>query len=229
MLVFDLDGTISDPLEGMAKSINHALEHFGYPKRTFAELAKYVGPPLSKSFVEMTGVDDPSPLIAKYRERYSETGYAENVMYAGMKEVLIRLRNAGAPMAMCTAKPEVFTRKILAMFGIADFFPILSCHPVGLLGIPKGEQLRQMMVDGAIDDKAVMIGDRDVDIIAAKQNGLASCGVLWGYGARQELETHSPTYLARAPEDILTIPLANAFLGNRGYGTSAPRCAKPEA
>ncbi len=128
-LLFDLDGTLSDPLEGIARSINYALTSFGYNPRDINELAAYVGPPLDETLKELTGSSEGThlqELIAKYRERYGEIGYAENILYPEVKDVLAKLQQAEVSMAVCTSKREDFAKRILELFDLQDYFLFIS-------------------------------------------------------------------------------------------------------
>ena len=208
VVVFDLDGTISNPLLGFARSINHALQLQGLPARAPTDLARFIGPPLYESAVELTGSADPTRhnrLIADYRRRYGEQGYAENTLYDGMPEALAALRDAGCTLGLCTSKRSDFAEKILGLFGLRELFAFVSG---GDIGVHKWQQLEALRSAGAVDDTSVMVGDRDVDIAAAHRNGLRACGVLWGFGSREELAAERPGHLAGAPSELVPLLLA---------------------
>ncbi len=208
VVIFDLDGTISDPLLGFARSINHALRLQELPERAPADLARFIGPPLYESAVELTGSTDPTRhnrLIADYRRRYGERGYAENTLYDGIPEALAALRGAGCTLGLCTSKRADFAEKILVRFGLRELFAFVSG---GDIGVHKWQQLEALRSAGAVDGTSVMVGDRDVDITSAHRNGLRACGVLWGFGSREELEAERPWHLAGAPSELVTRLLA---------------------
>jgi phosphoglycolate phosphatase len=207
LVLFDLDGTLTDPLEGIGRSINHALVHFGYAERPLGELAWCIGPPLVDSFPILSGNPDPAhthELILKYRERYSVTGYAENIVYAGIAELLEALSARGVAMAVCTSKKEEFAEQILQLFGLRQHFRFVS----GGAGQPKWEQMAALREKGLVGERSLMVGDRVFDMHAAHKNGLAAAGVLWGYGSREELEAESPQFLCEKPEDLLKVVLS---------------------
>jgi phosphoglycolate phosphatase len=194
-LLFDLDGTISNPLEGIGRSTNYALESLGYKTHPLADLAKYIGPPLDETFKTITGSTDDveiSALIAKYRERYAEVGYAENTLYPGIEAAINALAEHGVLMALCTSKRQDFADKILRMFDLRSKFQFISG---GDVGTRKWQQIESLLADKAVGPQALMIGDRAVDLTAAHKNGLGSVGVLWGFGSRAELESESPSHL----------------------------------
>jgi phosphoglycolate phosphatase len=202
LILLDLDGTLSDPLLGIGRSINYALAHFGHTEREIEELAPYIGPPLDHSFSVLTGIDVPQELakyVAKYRERYREIGYAENTLYPGVAETLRDLHDAGVPLGLCTTKLADFGEKILTLFGLRQYFRFVSG---GDVGIHKWQQIEGLLKDGHIKQSSVMVGDRAFDIVAAHRNGLHAAGVLWGYGSREELENERPRYLLASPEEF---------------------------
>ena len=203
VILFDLDGTLSDPLVGIGRSINYALSHFGYPKLPLSQLAAHVGPPLDQAFMSITGSSSSTMvagLVAKYRERYGEIGYSENILYPGIPQVVRRLADAGMTLGVCTSKRVDFAEKILELFGLRAYFNFVSG---GEIGMHKWQQIRALLEQGAVTQSTVMIGDRAVDITAALRNGLHAAGVLWGYGSRQELEAEQPRYLFSTPAELL--------------------------
>ncbi|GGP26314.1 HAD family hydrolase [Silvimonas amylolytica] len=202
-ILFDLDGTLSDPLEGIANCMNHALVHFGYPARSKAELSRYVGPPIDINFGKETGSKDPehiAALIERYRERYAIYGHLENQLYGGVPGMLDGLAAAGIPMAVCTSKRADFAEKILVHFGLSDYFRFVDG---GDIGIHKWQQIAALRAANKIPANTLMVGDRGVDLIAAHRNGLASAGVLWGYGSLDELAAQKPRYLFDQPAQLL--------------------------
>ena len=204
-LLFDLDGTISDPLDGIARSFNYALSFLGYDEMPTANFAQYIGPPLDESFKIITGINDETTInafISKFRERYFDVGFSENELYPGIAESLNELSSQNVSMAICTSKRQDMAEKILNLFEIQGHFQFVSG---GDVGIQKWQQIESLLNEGAIGHNAVMIGDRDIDLTAAHKNGIRSAGVLWGYGSREELEDQTPLCLFSKPSDILKI------------------------
>jgi len=205
LVLFDLDGTLSDPLPGIARSINYALAHFGYRERDPSEIAAYVGPPLDQTLRSLTGVrsaDRVAALVDKYRERYGEVGYSENVLYPGIADVLQALADAGVPLALCTSKRADFAEKILRRFGIRPHFVFVSG---GDIGIEKAQQIAALCEQRVAGPRTLMIGDRAGDLAAAHVNGLQAGGALWGYGSRAELEAENPRYVFASPAELRTL------------------------
>jgi phosphoglycolate phosphatase len=207
-LIFDLDGTLSDPAVGIGRSLNYALDALGYRCLTTAEVCPLVGAPLDWAFRQVVpdaSDDTVLALVAKYRERYGDIGYAENLLYPGIAEALTQLSADSVRMGVCTSKRVDFAERILDMFGLRGHFSFVSG---GDVGVAKRAQLRTLVEQHEVARTSIMIGDRAVDIEAARANGLAAVGVLWGYGAGAEL-------LAAAPDRILRSPAELVFFGHQ--------------
>lgn len=208
-LVFDLDGTISDPAVGIGRSINYALEHFGYATIADDTVSQYIGPPLDVSFKSITGNTSPdhvAALVAKYRERYADVGYSENLLYPGVSEALDALTSDCVPIGLCTSKRVDFAESILQLFGLRHHFHFLSGGEIGVL---KKQQLAALLAERTISPASIMIGDRAVDIDSAKSNNMRSVGVLWGHGSMEELQAAGPGQLLEAPHQL--VDLKNAI------------------
>ena len=204
-VVFDLDGTLSDPGVGIERSLNHALVSFGYRRLAPGKVATFIGPPLDQVFRSLVGaVGDKriGDLIAKYRERYADVGYAENVIYPGITKALQTLFDDGVVLGICTSKRADFAERILQRFGIREHFHFVSG---GDMGVAKADQLACLVRERRVDASSIMVGDRAVDIAAAKANGLASAGVLWGFGSADELRAAAPSVLVASPEELTEV------------------------
>src|SRR5579872_1686405 len=145
LVLFDLDGTLSDPREGIARSINYSLTHFGYKPVDPSRLGAMSGPPLDEAFSTITGANSEvslRALVGKYRERYAEIGYSENVLYPGIADALATLSKMGVTMAVCTSKRTDIAEKILEMFGLRDYFRYVDG---GDVGIQKWQQVEELI------------------------------------------------------------------------------------
>ena len=204
-LVFDLDGTISDPSLGITRSFNHALRSHGLPEVPDELIQQEIGPPLDETFLKLapgTSARDVGALISTYRQRYSEIGYSENTLYPEIPPALEQLKQIGIPLGVCTSKRRDFAIKILSLFGLGGYFDFVDG---GDVGISKQSQLAGLVQCQDIDDRAIMIGDRSVDILSARANGLRAVGVLWGFGDYQELSEASPFRIISKPEELCEI------------------------
>jgi len=203
LVIFDLDGTLSDPLVGIARSINYSLAHYGYEQVDPDRLAVHIGPPIDQAFGAITGVESGAELaglVSKYRERYAEVGYSENTLYPGIPEALHALSAAGLPLGVCTSKRVDFAEKILTMFALRSHFGFVSG---GDIGVHKWQQLESLLARRQISRSSIMVGDRAVDLVAAHRNGLQAAGVLWGHGSRAELENERPCCLLASPAELV--------------------------
>lgn len=204
-LIFDLDGTISEPVQGIGRSINHALVSHGHAPLAEHEVSQYIGPPLDASFRAIVpGADEAHvlALVASYRERYGDVGYAENELYEGVPEALKALLAQGHRLGLCTSKRADFAEKILQMFGLRALFSFVSG---GEIGVSKAMQLRELREMGQAGERSLMVGDRAVDVLSARDNGLRAIGVLWGHGSAEELSAAGPLQLLRRTDELAGI------------------------
>jgi phosphoglycolate phosphatase len=204
-LIFDLDGTISDPFVGISRSINHALESLQFDPVDPERVRPMIGPPLTEIFEHFLGaLSAPvmQELVDKYRERYATVGYSENEIYDGIPDIIAELAAAGYGMGICTSKRADYAARIVDMFGLSAHFAFVDG---GDVGIEKRQQIERLVANGLTANAAIMIGDRAVDVMAGKSNDLASVAVLWGFGERAELENAAPDHLLESPQDLLNL------------------------
>lgn len=205
-VLFDLDGTLTDPGEGITNSVIFSLERFGITVSNRAELYKFIGPPLLYSYKEYYGFSESDAKLAikYYREYFSEKGIFENRVYDGITDMLGKLRGNNIRLSVATSKPEPFALKILEHFGLTEYFSLVAGATMDETRSEKHEVIEYALRELNIEDKArcIMVGDRKHDILGAKKNGLKSVGVLYGYGSRGELETAGADMLAETPLDI---------------------------
>lgn len=206
VVLFDLDGTLTDPGEGITNSVAYAMGKFGMEVPERKELYKFIGPTLAESFGEFCGLkgDDVTQAIAWYREYYRPHGIHENLLYDGVEEMLRRLRDAGKTLLVATSKPEPFARQILEGFGLANYFTYIAGANFDETRGDKADVIAYGLESAGIaaDDHVIMVGDRKFDVIGARQNGLDCIGVLSGYGGRQELEQAGARYIAEHIRDV---------------------------
>ena len=209
-LLFDLDGTLTDPKEGITKSVRHALEHFGIHVKELEQLTPFIGPPLTDSFESFYGFTHEQALegVRVYREYFSVQGWRENREYAGIREMLEALKRAGLSLFVATSKPEVYAKRILDYFSMTEYFDFVGGADLEGKRVRKADVIRYTLAgaglgeDGGILKQAVMVGDREHDILGAKAVGLASVGVLYGYGSRGELEAAGADAIVETPRDL---------------------------
>jgi len=189
-ILFDLDGTLTDPMEGITKSLQYALQSFGITVKNREELKPFIGPPLRDTFRKCGIAErDIEPVVAKYREYFGVTGLFENTLYDGIDGLLSGLHDSGKTLILATSKAAVYAERILEHFDIAKYFRFVSGCEMDGRRSKKSEVIGYALLQCGIADarQAVMIGDREHDIIGAKECGMDSVGVLYGYGSREEL------------------------------------------
>ena len=194
VILFDLDGTLTDPGVGITNSVMYALEKYGITVSDKSELYKFIGPPLMQSFEKYYGFDQNKAerAVALYREYFQDRGIFENAIYDGIQQLLDALKAQGKVIGLATSKPEIYAKQILEHFGLDGYFDFISGSMLNGERTDKGEVIAwaiQLLGEKQryTLEEMVMIGDREHDVIGARKNGLASIGVLFGYGSREEL------------------------------------------
>lgn len=191
-IFMDLDGTLTDPKEGITKCFQYALKSFGIEVKDRESLCRHIGPPLLDSFLEYEGFDEAKAQLAiqKYRERFQEIGWRENKVYEGIEAVLEQLKENNRKLVVATSKPELFAERILKYFKLDHYFEAICGASTDSVRSKKADVIAYAIKRCEIMDKKniIMVGDRKYDIIGAKQNGLTSLGVLYGYGDLTELK-----------------------------------------
>ncbi len=205
-LFFDLDGTLSDPSEGITKSVQHALQCLGRPYPGKSELQHYIGPPLRWTFPRLLGTDD-SPLVETaidyYRERYETVGLFENEVYPGVPELLQRLHDDGYPLYVVTSKPTVYADRIIQHFGLDHFFIDIYGPELDGRFDEKCELVAFILGERTLDPRrTIMIGDRARDVESGRANGTRSIGVTYGFGSLEEIAAARPDEICHHPSDI---------------------------
>ncbi len=205
-VLLDLDGTLTDPGIGITNSVMYALKKYGIEVADRAELYKFIGPPLNESFEKYFGFshEEAMKAVEYYREYYKVKGIYENSLYDGIENLLKKLFENGKRIILATSKPEVFAKEILRHFGIEKYFSYIAGSNLDGSRVAKADVIAYALTEAGVADKtgAVMIGDREHDIIGAKKNGLDSIGVLFGYGSRDELEAAGANFIAETVSDI---------------------------
>ena len=207
VVLFDLDGTLTDPGEGITNSVAYALNKFGISVDDKKELYNFIGPPLIDSFMKYYGMnyEDGLKAVEYYREYFGVTGIFENTMFKGIPELLDSIKKTSRKISLATSKPEEYAIRILDHFGLTKYFDFIGAATMDESRSKKVDVITYTLDNLGVTDKSrvVMIGDRHHDIEGAKKNGLNSIGVLFGYGDRDELENAGATYIAETINDIL--------------------------
>ncbi len=201
-IFFDLDGTLTDPYDGIRSCIEYALNELGQSWAADEDFRWCIGPPLLQSFERLAGPALADDALRLYRERFSATGWRENEPYEGIHEMLDGLVQAGHTMLVATSKPTVYAEKILEHFDLARYFSGLYGPDLDGRLADKRDLLAHILEqEGDLIDP-VMIGDRKHDMIGARHNGVATIGVLYGYGSKDELLAAGADRLVELPAGL---------------------------
>ena len=199
---FDLDGTLTDPYEGITKCILYALDELGFPHPDDDYLYSCIGPPLWDTFPELVGEDLTRKAVDLYRERFVDVGWRENSPYDGIHEALEAVAAAGHTMFVATAKPHTHAARIIEHFGMGDFIHnVYGSELDGTRGT-KTDLLRFALEKNPGAERHIMIGDRKHDLIGAGANDMTPIGVAWGYGSVEELSAAGATAIAEHPGEL---------------------------
>lgn len=207
-IFFDLDGTLTDPQEGITNCVKYALEYCGIQETDYAKLMCFIGPPLVYSFQEYYGFNEEKALeaVQKYRERFASVGIFENKAYDGIHDVLQTLVDSGHVLALATSKPRVFAEKIMAKYRLRPYFKLICGAELDGTRNNKDEVISHAIEKlGCPRDNIIMVGDRKHDILGAKKCGIASCGVSFGYAEEGELEQAGADYIADNLSELLDV------------------------
>lgn len=208
-ILFDLDGTLTDSGEGITKSVQYALEYFDIIVDDLKELNRFIGPPLKDSFKKFYNFDDERAELGmkKYRERYADKGIYENSLYDGIIELLEALKKNNKKIILATSKPEVYAKQILKYFNIDSYFNFVAGADFEETRVNKGDVIKYALEGAEISNlsKVIMIGDREHDVIGAKENNIKVIGVLYGYGDVIELTQARADYIAKNTRELMNM------------------------
>ena len=200
-VLFDLDGTITNPGVGITKSVEYALNKFNIKEKDLKKLYKFIGPPLKESFIKYYNFneEDAEKAIIFYREYFSSKGIYENEVYENLEDILIYLKGSGSKIIVATSKPTFFAELILEYFNLKRYFDFISGSNLDGTRVKKAEVIKYAIEQNKITELSdvVMIGDREHDIIGAKTVGIESIGVLYGYGTLEELVNSEADYIVK--------------------------------
>lgn len=210
-VLFDLDGTLTDPGLGITNSILYALDKMGFPKPPREDLYPFIGPPLTESFQKYCGMtaEQAEEALRVYREYFSVTGLFENSVYDGIPEMLDSLRKAGLRLCLATSKPEVYARRIVERFDLARCLDFVGGATLTGERNAKADVIAYVLAEtGTPAGQTVMVGDRRHDAEGAAAHGIPCIGVLWGYGDETELRAAGAAQIASDPGELARLILA---------------------
>lgn len=218
-VLFDLDGTLTDPGDGFVACVSHALAKLECRPHADHEIRRHVGPPLEETLARL--IEDRAKIpaaVAFYRERYASLGYLENAVYPGIEEALRALHSRGMHLFVATSKPTVYAERILAHFGLDRFFRGIYGSELDGTRSNKTELLSHLLARELLrPESTFMVGDRAQDMLAAVANGAQPVGALWGYGSRGELAQSGATAFCEQARDLP--PLLMGLISRRASTT----------
>ena len=202
-ILFDLDGTLTDSGEGIMNCAKLALEHYGLPIPSEAELRTFVGPPLHESFIRFgVPAEEADNAIKIYRSRYIPIGKFENHPYEGIREVLEKLKAAGHTLYVATSKPEAMSVEILEHFDLAKYFDIIAGASFDRSRSSKEDVIAYLLDQCGDYDQAVMVGDTAFDVLGARAHSIPTVGVAWGYGKVEDMEAAGAISIAHTMDEL---------------------------
>lgn len=205
-ILMDLDGTITNSKLGITKSVQYALRNWNISVEDLDTLSNFIGPPLKESFMTYYGFDEKEAekAVSKYREYFKDTGIYENEVYEGLEEQLQKLKTAGKRLIVATSKPEVFAKRIMEHFHLDQYYDNICGATMDGTISKKADVIQLALKNNGVTDysKAVMVGDRKHDIEGAKEVGIASIGVLYGFGSREELIDAGADYICETVDSL---------------------------
>ena len=205
-ILFDLDGTLTNPKTGIPRSVQYALRHFGIDEPDPDKLCPFIGPPLRTSFKTFYNFTDEEAAegVQAYREYFAVKGIWENEVYEGIPELLKRLKEAGNRLMVATSKPEIFAGKILKHFDLDQWFEFVGGADLEETRVEKADVIRYVLEREhlAFSDHIVMVGDRSHDVLGAKANGIPTVGVLFGFGSEAELKDAGARWIVRDVREL---------------------------
>ncbi|PGD18027.1 HAD family hydrolase [Bacillus toyonensis] len=214
--LFDLDGTVTDPKKGIVNSVLYALEKVGIEELHVSELDSFIGPPIQQSFVERYNMNEGEVerAVFYFREYLKQRGLLENSVYEGIPNLLKQLKDNGNRLFIATSKPTIFARQVIEHFQLTNYFEDIIGSNLNGTRIKKEEIIAHILLqnEGLNKEEVVMIGDRKHDIIGANHNGIASIGVLYGYGSKNELIEVSATHIAKDIEELHHFCIENSLI-----------------
>ena len=211
-ILFDLDGTLTDPADGITRSVAHALAKRGIAVPDLRALHPFIGPPLIDSFIQFYGFsrDEAVRAVTDYREYYAVRGIFENAVYPGVPEMLRQLKSAGKWVGMATSKPEPYARQIADHFGLTPYFDAICGSLMDESRTAKADVIAYLLQTHRIaPEQAVMVGDRCYDVTGARAFGIPCIGVTFGYGSADELRGAGAAALADSPEAVFRLLTAD--------------------
>lgn len=209
VVLFDLDGTLTDSEEGIINSLKYVFEKYNFTDYNKEKLKRFLGPPLQETFSEVLGLnkEEVDKAVAVFREYFSETGIYENKLYSDVERLLKILKDNGKTILLATSKAEQYAVRVLEHFGLAKYFTVIGGSSFSGSRSRKGDVIKYTLKEAGICEpyKAVMIGDRKHDVNGAKEASIPCIGVLYGYGSKEELNGAGVAAVAESINELIAL------------------------
>ena len=211
LILFDLDGTITDSGEGITKSVQYALSKLGIEEPDLENLRKFIGPPLIDSFEKYYGFSREEAIRAReiFNERYQPIGWMENRPYDGIEEVLKALKENGKMLGIATSKPADTAERVLTYFGLREYFPVFCASPLNGIGGEKAGRIQAAIEDakalGCEAKNVIMVGDTKFDVLGAHECHIPCVGVTWGFAVEGEFEVCDTEFVVDTMDELLNV------------------------
>ncbi|MBQ5676649.1 MAG: HAD hydrolase-like protein [Lachnospiraceae bacterium] len=211
LILFDLDGTITDSGEGITKSVQYALSKLGIEEPDLENLRKFIGPPLIDSFEKYYGFSREEAIRAReiFNERYQPIGWMENRPYDGIEEVLKALKENGKMLGIATSKPADTAERVLTYFGLREYFPVFCASPLNGIGGEKAGRIQAAIEDakalGCEAKNVIMVGDTKFDVLGAHECHIPCVGVTWGFAVEGEFEACDTEFVVDTMDELLNV------------------------
>ena len=211
LILFDLDGTLTDSGEGITKSVQYALSKQGIEEPDLENLRRFIGPPLIDSFENYYGFSREKAILARqiFNERYQPIGWKENTPYDGIEEVLKALQEEGKMLGIATSKPADTAERVLTYFGLREYFPVFCASPLNGIGGEKAGRIRAAIEDakalGCEAKNVIMVGDTKFDVLGAHECNIPCVGVTWGFAVEGEFEACDTEFVVDTMDELLNV------------------------
>lgn len=211
LILFDLDGTMTDSSEGITKCVKYSLSKYGIEEKEPANLRRFIGPPLIDSFMNFYGFSREDAIRARniFNERYQPIGWKENVPYTGIESVLEELIKSGKMLGIATSKPENVTDRVLEYFDLKKYFSVICAAPNNGIGGEKAGRVRAALEEakalGCKAEHPVMVGDTKFDVLGAHECNVPCVGVTWGFATEGEFEQCGTEYVVDTMDELLAV------------------------
>jgi phosphoglycolate phosphatase len=207
-ILFDLDGTLTDPAPGITRCLTHAMVSLGLPVPPYGELLKAIGPPW-EDYLPTMGIpeDQVGAAMEFYRDQYAGGGLFEATLYEGVVPMLAALKDRGFEIALATSKPIDTAARVVEHFGLLPYFDFLGAATLDGTRSHKEAVIRHVLDHLGHEDVA-MVGDRMYDIVGARHHGIPCVSVRWGHAPEGELEDHNPAAIVSAAHEVVDLMLS---------------------